>query len=155
MADFFIWLTHLGDWQVVVFLAGLSSIYLWRRGLFFWFKWLWISLAGAELTTHILKVLVARPRPVGGLIVETGYSFPSGHAVIAVVLYGLISYFLFHALSRVTLWQRVTLCGMVVLVILIGYSRFYLGVHYFSDILGGYFIGLIWILIGQRLARVF
>ncbi len=142
----------MGNWQVAVGVGLLFSVYLWRKNLRSWLIWLWVSLLGAQITTHLLKLLVARPRPEGALISETGYSFPSGHAVIAVVLYGLISYFLYIQAS--TSRYLYLLAGLF-FIILIGYSRFYLGVHYFSDILGGYFIGLIWLFIGQRLARVF
>jgi membrane-associated phospholipid phosphatase len=78
------------------------------------------------------------------LLVETSYSFPSGHAMESFVVYGTLAYFAVLALRT---WEsRVgVVCGTALLVVLIGFSRMYLGVHYFSDVLAGYAAGGVWL----------
>ena len=82
------------------------------------------------------------PRPEGGLIPETGYSFASGHAAMAVIFFFLIAYsYKSHVKSRVlrTLFIVANAC----LALAIGFSRIYLGVHYATDVLFGFLIGLV------------
>jgi undecaprenyl-diphosphatase len=95
-----------------------------------------------------LKLIVDRPRPTPDLVrvfeLEHGNSFPSGHAFFAIVFWGLLAYFAF------TRWQRrglrILLLSSAVLVILwIGASRVYLGVHWPSDVLGGYVTGAVFL----------
>lgn len=92
-----------------------------------------------------LKNITQRPRPVlAPLITETSYSFPSGHAMNSFVFYASLSFYFYHFTRKKTLSLIFTLCS-IILVLLIGFSRVYLGVHYPSDIIGGYFIGLWWL----------
>lgn len=116
-----------------------------------WRRWadlmLWIgALAGGAMLTAVLKVLIQRPRPVftNPIIVETSWSFPSGHALMAVVTYGLLAYLLIGRL-RQWRWQVALVLVSVLLIALIGFSRLYLGVHYLSDVLAGYAAGLCWL----------
>jgi membrane-associated phospholipid phosphatase len=99
--------------------------------------WL-VAVLGGEALNLLLKDLFARPRPYfeRPLQVETSYSFPSGQAMESLVVYGVIAYF-----AVLTLRGRgkraVSAGGAAVLVVLIGFSRLYLGAHYFSDVAGG------------------
>jgi membrane-associated phospholipid phosphatase len=123
---------------VAIFLA------LGRRWLFLG-SWL-AAVAGSAVLNHLLKQLFERPRPYfkHPLLVETSYSFPSGHAMESFVVYGMLAYFAVLALRT---WEsRVAVVfGTALLVVLIGFSRMYLGVHYFSDILAGYAAGGVWL----------
>ncbi len=94
--------------------------------------------------SQLVKHLVARPRPTFALIHVTGFSFPSGHATISIIGYGLLAYFQVLTLSDWSSRVR-TVCGAAVLVLLIGFSRMYLEVHFLSDILAGYAAGLVWL----------
>jgi membrane-associated phospholipid phosphatase len=78
------------------------------------------------------------------LLIETSYSFPSGHAMESLVAYAMLAYFAVLALRT---WEaRVgVVCGAALLVVLIGFSRMYLGVHYLSDVLAGYAAGTVWL----------
>jgi len=104
-----------------------------------------LSLGGSALLNTLLKQLFARPRPaILPVISATGYSFPSGHAMVALCFYGMAAYLISHHLtsfvSRIVLF---VLAG--VFVMLIGISRIYLGVHYPSDVLAGYAAGAMWL----------
>ena len=94
------------------------------------------------------KLLIHRPRPSGDIpyYQELSTSFPSGHATVAMALYGFLIYIICKNIST----QRKKLAVLFVgasIIVLIGLSRMYLGVHYFSDVLGGYLVGLIWVII--------
>jgi undecaprenyl-diphosphatase len=122
------------------------AIYLaWRRR---WGNLILLTLAvgGGELVNMLLKWLFARPRPMWPhpLVILTSYSFPSGHAMQSVMFYGLLGYLV---IPRIASWRtRVwTVVAGVVLVVLIGFSRLYLGVHYLSDVLAGYAAGVVWL----------
>ncbi len=115
-------------------------------------KWLvltaWAAaFAGAAVLTVILKNIIQRPRPVdaANFLYGTSFSFPSGHALGSLVGYGMLAYVIGY------LWidsvrGRVRLAiATVVLVAAIGISRLYLGVHYFSDVVAGYAVGILWL----------
>lgn len=108
-----------------------------------------INLAVAFGLYKGLKALFERPRPsVDALIEAAGSSFPSGNALMSASFYGLIAFLLFRQWKRrspVIAWAVATIG--IVLIVLIGVSRIYLGVHYPSDILAGYAIGAAWMLI--------
>ena len=91
-----------------------------------------------------LKTFIARERPSQSpLVIENTYSFPSNHAMNATIFFGLISYFSFHFFRKKSLSVMISLLS-ILLIILIGFSRIYLGVHYFSDVMAGYFAGFWW-----------
>lgn len=95
----------------------------------------------------ILKDLVQRPRPdftLLGRAVETGYSFPSGHSMVAMAFFGLLVWLVWRYERNRTM--RLTCCaGFSVIILLIGLSRIYLGVHYASDVLAGFCVSLAWL----------
>lgn len=107
----------------------------------------WLAaVGGGAVLNRLLKGLFSRPRPVfeHPLLLETSYSFPSGHAMEALIAYGFLAYLAVLALGN---WQaRVgVVFGAALLVVLIGFSRMYLGVHYFSDVVAGYAAGGVWL----------
>ncbi|OAQ38106.1 hypothetical protein A5893_14980 [Pedobacter psychrophilus] len=122
-------------------------------GLFFYFKKNWrvsleitLVLVLASGLNVFLKNVISRPRPLINRIVYANfYSFPSGHAMSAIVFYGFISYLCLILLKK--LWQKVMIVLFcVVMIFAIGISRIYLGVHYPSDILAGYLAGTAWLM---------
>ena len=106
------------------------------------------ALAGAEALTVAMKLGFERERPFfpDPLATETTFSFPSGHASVSVAVYGALAYLIAARVpSRRTGATVVAAAG--VLVLAIGFSRLYLGVHYLSDVLAGFAAGLAWLLL--------
>lgn len=150
-------ITELGNTPalaVVGVIVGLILI-LSRRWLLL-ASWA-ITLLGGGLLNTILKAFFQRPRPefTEPLVVETYWSFPSGHAMGSLITYGMLVYLLVLLLKR---WyaERLVIAGITLLVLLIGLSRMYLGVHFFSDVLAGYAAGAVWLaaaISGTEVAR--
>lgn len=109
---------------------------------------LWsVSLTGAWWLNHVLKELFRRSRPDWEHLADTtGFSFPSGHAMVSLVFYGMLAYGLERSgpnRSRPVIWTvRIGIGGLV---LAIGLSRVYLGVHYASDVTAGFAAGAVWL----------
>jgi membrane protein DedA with SNARE-associated domain/membrane-associated phospholipid phosphatase len=147
LTTFFLIVTAFGS-TVAVVLLGIAVAALLARGRRWTLLWTWIvAVAGSAILNQLLKGTFQRPRPhfVHPLVVETSYSFPSGHAMESFVAYGMVAYL------AVLLWLRswearvAVICGAALVVVLIGFSRMYLGVHYFSDVVAGYAAGGVWL----------
>ena len=101
------------------------------------------NILTSVLLMKIIKNIIKRPRPDGyRLIPEKGYSFPSGHALNAVVFYGILIYII-HTNIKNKKTRIILKILLTTLVLLIGLSRIYLGVHYASDVLAGFLFGFI------------
>jgi undecaprenyl-diphosphatase len=146
LTNVFLGITALGSIETVALLgllvAGFFAVY--RRWLRVW-GWL-LALGGSVALNVLLKQLFERQRPSfpDPLLVEISYSSPSGHAMISLVLYGMLAYFAVLALKS---WRARTtvVFGAALLILLIGFSRTYLGVHYFSDVVAGFAAGGVWL----------
>lgn len=103
-----------------------------------------VSLVGNVLVNQGIKALVRRERPINSLIHVGGFSFPSGHAMVSMAFYGMLIY-IFYKLVKNNILRRLLMVGSGMLVILIGFSRVYLGVHYFSDVMVGFAISLLYL----------
>lgn len=96
------------------------------------------------LFNMLLKQLFQRPRPdLMPVFYELTYSFPSGHAMNSFIFYTCLSFFIFKNLKN-KMWSRILMALAGVLILLIGFSRVYLGVHYPSDVVAGYAAGFFW-----------
>ncbi|MGH7175721.1 MAG: phosphatase PAP2 family protein [Minisyncoccia bacterium] len=111
-----------------------------------------VTMAGAFASFEFLKDIVARARPEAALALYAPplYSFPSGHAVMSVVFYGFAAYALARTYPRLGGWIYL---AATLLTLLIGLSRVYLGVHYPSDVIAGWLLGLFWLWLGTTFAR--
>lgn len=111
-----------------------------------------VSLGGVSLM-FILKNLFGRARPQDPLLSSvSGLSFPSGHALISVAFYGLLIYLVWHNIShKIIRWVLIVL--LLVLILIIGLSRIYLRVHYASDVLAGFAMGIIWLVLSIWILR--
>ena len=115
-------------------------------------KWLelaaWVAgFMGAGVLAYILKIVIQRPRPVGATAFLHGesFSFPSGHALGSLVGYGMLAYVIGSSWITTTRGRFRLVIATALLVVAIGISRLYLGVHYFSDVVGGYAVGVLWL----------
>lgn len=103
-----------------------------------------LSALGSSIFTFLSKLLFHRLRPTGGLLLESSYSFPSGHATISIALYGFIAYVAIRFSQNYV--RKVHLFFIAVLLsILVGLSRIVLNEHYLSDVLGGFLVGALWL----------
>lgn len=105
------------------------------------------NLAIITLLNQLLKRIVQRPRPTEFRIVEeSGYSFPSGHSMVSMAFYGYLIYLIYkYVKNKYLKWISIILLS--ILICSIGISRIYLGVHYTSDVLGGFFISISYLII--------
>src|SRR5918996_209216 len=147
--------TTLGSTLVLALLAATAAAYLLRRERGRDAALVVVAFVGAQLLTWILKATFERPRPSFGDPVATAgwFSFPSGHALSSIALYGALAYLLTGAV-RSRRAQAAGFAGVALLVAAIGFSRLYLGVHYLTDVLAGYSAGLAWLLFATALLRV-
>lgn len=102
-----------------------------------------LSIGGGYFFTFIIKNIVMRIRPDSALISITGYSFPSGHAVAVTILFTLVTYFFLVRIKNIV-WREIAIVACILLVVLVSFSRIYLGVHWLSDVLAGIGLGLFW-----------
>jgi len=113
-------------------------------------RWLsiFINLAISITLTLGLKQMYARPRPavILPLVTESGFSFPSGHSMAAAAFYGFIIYLISQSDLKLAV-KRLMSILMVLLIALIGFSRVYLGVHYLSDVIGGFLISSLYLIV--------
>ncbi|NTW22794.1 phosphatase PAP2 family protein [Candidatus Falkowbacteria bacterium] len=151
LVETFLVITVLAKFSIIIIFALLLTLFLWRLNQKRFLSGLWVSVGGAALFSFIIKITIERPRPLGGVYEEASFSFPSAHAALSVSFYG---YLLYWAWRRSTWSRRVNLTfGWLILIFLIGFSRLFLGVHYLSDVLGGFVLGLLWLLVGIGLAE--
>jgi membrane-associated phospholipid phosphatase len=100
---------------------------------------------GGFLITYVMKLSFQRVRPSGPLIEPlTNFSFPSGHATSGFIFYGLLIYLIWKGGMRVS-YKYILSVILVLIALLIGFSRVYLRLHYFSDVLAGFCIGFAWL----------
>lgn len=146
LTNFFYIVTHLGDrLAYVVFTIAIAIFFFFRHG-----KWTFtvqtvLVLALASLSNLVLKRLFNRDRPsLEHLVAVSSLSFPSGHAMSAMAFYGFLIYLCIRL--KMPIWLKVLFSFMLgLLILLIGISRVYLGVHFPSDVLAGFIGGLIWV----------
>lgn len=121
------------------------AIFLWRRGRKSLVLFLFATGVVGEIIDTIVKNVVNRDRPSLEHPVASafGHSYPSGHSMASVLVYGSLLMIFMPIIPKAR--QRLALWGCVVLVLAIGFSRLALGVHYLSDVLGGYALGGAWL----------
>jgi undecaprenyl-diphosphatase len=141
--------TIIGSTPIVVILALSAMLFLYfvlhhRFELIFFIS----IVAGTAIINTLLKLYFVRQRPdLHRLIQETGYSFPSGHSMEAFALYASLAFLLWRHLST-RIGRSIIIILCVLMIILIGMSRIYLGVHYPSDVIGGYLASGVYFTLG-------
>lgn len=143
-------LTNLGaPWLDIVFaLAVVVFLALGRRrdAIF-----VLLAAGGTMLLTNAIKFIVERPRPHGGLVAVSSYSWPSGHAASSIAFYGALAVLAAREVPPAAAVRAVILVGLLILIGVIGATRVYLAVHYPSDVLAGWALGGLWLLAATRL----
>ena len=146
LTTFFIIVTSMGSTVVATVITTVFGIYLLRRRERYWFAAVTLSVVGGATLNRFLKLAFQRARPELDDPIRTfaGYSFPSGHTVTATVVYGAAALLLFTRVK--TLRARVIVISAAsLLILLVGFSRIYLGAHYLSDVLAAIAEGVAWI----------
>lgn len=148
---FMIIVTYCGSAFVISGLTVLTALSFYFHKLYARIIQLLLTVGGSAVTMFIIKQLLGRERPLAALYLEDTASFPSGHATLAMAFYGFIIF---------TAWKHnghylknTLLVSLGLMILLVGLSRLYLGVHYLSDVLAGYAIGFIWILIAVSISK--
>ncbi|MCM1984479.1 phosphatase PAP2 family protein [Lyngbya confervoides] len=146
-------ITQLGNPGFVVPLTGICLLGLWWRHRRHEAYVLTICALGGAILSTGLKLVFSKPRPQlwTPVIHEITYSYPSGHALGSMVLYGFLAYLCARRYPR---WRVLVYSIVSILILAIGLSRLYLGVHWPSDVIGGYGIGFLWLYICTRLAEL-
>ena len=138
------YLTYIGSAVAVISITLFTLIYFKNKkyGLF-----MSIDLICITIIQLILKNIFTRSRPVNiNLIEETGYSFPSGHSLTSMAFYGFIIYLIYISnINKKSKYIFISLFSILILVT--GISRIYLGVHYFTDVLGGFTFSISYLII--------
>ena len=150
-------ISAIGDPRVIVSVGLIGVVILAARARWLFVEGWVIALIGGEALNQFLKRLIHRPRPLQSSILSSqSWSFPSGHAMVSLIAYGMLAYVLV-VLGSWSFRRRVDIAlGATLVILLIGWSRIYLGVHYVSDVIGGYVAGSIWLaacISGMEVAR--
>ncbi|MDN6640254.1 MAG: phosphatase PAP2 family protein [Tetragenococcus sp.] len=151
---FFLWITQFGSaTNIIILLLAMLFVLLYRKK---YVDAIWLSMSVAVVAgviTPLLKLFFARQRPtLEHLVVETSYSFPSGHATATMIFYGALI-FLVPLFTQTKIWQISLQTFLAIFILLIGISRIYLGVHFPTDILAGYCESLTWLLFTYPIYR--
>lgn len=148
----FLWLTALGAKPAIMAACIAMTGLLWVARLSALVLPLWIASLGSEATSWSLKLLVGRARPQFLEIASaTSPSFPSGHSIAAMAVYGFLAFVLARHGPQGRL-SVVAPLALAVLILLIGFSRMFLSVHFASDVIGGFLVGGFWLMIAIALS---
>lgn len=152
LLHFFLWVTLLSKWQVIVASVIVTSaiLWLWRKNIYI--LPLLLSVIGSSIVFSMGKSLFHRPRPELAYYFENSFSFPSGHSAMAVAFYGFIAYILLCLVKNWKMKANILFVALIV-IFFIGLSRLYLGVHFLSDVLGGYLLGVLWLIVGISISQ--
>lgn len=151
LTKIFLIITNLGSPYVLILLTLLLFLLKNKKLSFI----ITANLGLITIINQVLKFIVKRPRPSDlFLIVETGYSFPSGHSMVSLSFYGLLIYFIYKYFKNKNLKIfLITLLSLII--VLIGVSRVYLGVHFVSDVISGFLLSLSYLIIFIKVINKF
>lgn len=136
-------ITTLGSTLVIV--SGICSVAILFKNKKYFKIFVVANLIGAILN-NLLKLLFRRPRPTTTMVLtaESSYSFPSGHSMMSMIFYGLIIYYVVTLVNKKAL-RNILVLLLSLIILSVGVSRIYLGVHYATDVVGGFLIGAIYL----------
>jgi undecaprenyl-diphosphatase len=140
-------ISFLGGPMMMTIIALVVGMILARRGAWLMLSaWLAAFVVGAFLD-WMLKNMIRRPRPVGAerFLHGISFSYPSGHSMGSLIGFAMLSYVLFELWPPAHRHRAIVVIATVALVLLVGWSRLYLGVHYLSDVIAGFAAGAVWV----------
>jgi undecaprenyl-diphosphatase len=151
LTNFMLFITFLGKHDLLIPLNFvLIAFFIYRKERWFATRIAALSLSSL-LLMFMLKFFFQRNRPQQQLIDDvSGYSFPSGHALMSIVFYGLFIHMIWHEVKNKSL-RIVLITVLGILIVLIAFSRIYLRVHYASDVIAGIAVGFIWLVLSLRI----
>lgn len=150
----FTYITQLGSVTFTLILTVLLSLFFIYHQQYRLLAFLLVNvILFAGVVTQLIKYLVRNPRPIPQLLSEHGYSFPSGHTMIAILLYGTLIIIIQIKMQN-SLLKYITIMMFLILIIAIPTSRIYVNVHYPSDILAGLALGYGLLIISQHLFQI-
>ena len=149
-----IWLTDLGGMPALTLVALVATGFMWTHGPRRYIAPVWLTVMGSQITTWGGKFLINRARP-DFILDVTAYSpsFPSGHATGAAAVLGIVTYVIARDMPDYR-WRFAVAYFSVIVIVLIGFSRIFLNVHYPSDVAAGFLVGAFWVLAGIALAEM-
>jgi membrane-associated phospholipid phosphatase len=144
--DLFRAITWLGNVPVLLAVTLIAVGILWARRERTDAVFVALAFIGGQVLSNSMKLGFRRERPffADPLATESTYSFPSGHALVSLAVYGSVALVLARRLPT-RWWSILVLAAAAALVLAIGFSRLYLGVHFLSDVLAGYAAGTAWL----------
>ncbi|MBI4427261.1 MAG: LssY C-terminal domain-containing protein [Candidatus Magasanikbacteria bacterium] len=153
LVQIFTWITLLAKSSIIAGAIVVFSAVLLLVKKRIYILPFWATVAGTGLSVFLGKLITHRPRPDVALYLEDSFSFPSGHAAMAVAFYGFLTYVLFRQIKK---WRYKinALFFSAAIILAIGFSRLYLGVHFLSDVWGGYLLGALWLIIGIAVSEL-
>lgn len=148
--DFFKIITNFGGAFILIIITLLSLLFIKNKKISITIP---LNLVIITLLNNVLKFIVQRERPNElRMIDETSYSFPSGHSMISMAFYGYFIYLIYKYVKNKYL-KSILIVLLSVLIVLIGFSRIYLGVHYTSDVLSGFVISIAYLVLFTSIVK--
>lgn len=142
LTSILLFITNLGGATFLIILSTILFIIIKKKKIPLY---IFMNLTCAFLTNEITKSIFTKSRPIGiNLIDETGFSYPSGHSMVSLSFYGFITYLLLKNCKN-NLIKTIIIISSIILISLVGFSRIYLGVHYLSDVIGGFLLATIYL----------
>lgn len=144
-------ITSLGSTLVIV--TGILCVAILFKNKKYFFTFVFANGIGV-IISNLIKIIVKRDRPSNTMLFtyEDSYSFPSGHTMMSTIFYGLIIYYVYTNVKNKSL--KYFLIGLLSSIIfLVGISRIYLGVHYATDVVGGFIFGLVYLIVFIKFLR--
>ena len=143
-------ITNFGSATVLICISAISLLVVKNKKIGLTIS---VNLAMASGINFLLKNILQRPRPTEfRLIDESGYSFPSGHSMVSMAFYGFLIYLIYKYVKNKKL-KLILITFLSLLIFSIGISRIYLGVHYTSDVIGGFLIAISYLVIYTRIVK--
>ena len=147
--------TQIGSIRNLIYVALVIGAALLYHKKWFSFFWFGFSMGIIGMTVPlVLKNTIQRPRPTDGLMIRVGYSFPSGHAMGTLALYGLII-MLAAIYIKNELVRHTVMVSSTAIILIISWSRIHIGVHFLSDIMGSILLGLSLLIVAWEILSYF
>lgn len=139
--------------STLVIICGILSVAILIKDKRYFFNFAVANAVGIALNT-IIKIVVRRPRPSTTMLFsyEKSFSFPSGHTMMSTIFYGLIIYYVYKYIKNKKL-KCFLISILSLIIVMIGVSRIYLGVHYATDVVTAYILGIVYLVLYIKLSN--